>query len=190
MMAFATGAPAIAQTMPSKTVPSKAPPSIPWIRHLPTNRGVIIFVHGVTGNERTTWTSGNEFWPSMLTRDSTFDGQNIYVYGYPSPRFNKALSIDELAENMRLVLETEDVLHHDEITFVSHSMGGLITRAFILKNEALYRKFVFCTFLRHRLREAHMQLSPVSSAATSSSFNCTRCNQARITTWAPFKATG
>ena len=64
----------------------------------------------------------------MLTHDPTFNGQDIYVYHYPSPRLDRAFSIDEIADNMRLVLSTDGVLQHDEITFVSHSMGGIVTR--------------------------------------------------------------
>ncbi len=107
-----------------------------WIRHDPNNHGVIVFVHGILGDERTTWTSGNAYWPEMLTHDHTFDGQDIYMYHYPSPHLGQAFTIDEVAENMRSVLTTDGVLEHTEITFVSHSMGGIVTRAFILK----YRK--------------------------------------------------
>jgi hypothetical protein len=55
------------------------------------------------------------------------------VYEYPSPTLDKSFSVDELADNMWLVLSTDGVLKHDSITFVSHSMGGVVTRAFILK---------------------------------------------------------
>lgn len=34
---------------------------------------------------------------------------------------------------MRLVLTTDGVLRHSQLTFVSHSMSGLVTRAFLLK---------------------------------------------------------
>src|SRR5438045_4810973 len=109
-----------------------------WVRHDPMNHGVIVFVHGVMGDERSTWSFGASYWPEMLTHDSVFDGQNIYVYRYPSPRLGQTFSIDEIADNMRLVLTTDAVLQYNELTFVSHSMGGLVTRAFILK----YRKDV------------------------------------------------
>jgi pimeloyl-ACP methyl ester carboxylesterase len=107
-----------------------------WIRHEPSNHGVIVFVHGILGDERTTWTNGSSYWPEMLTHDHAFDGQDIYLYHYPSPLLGQAFTIDEVAENMRSVLTTDGVLQHTEITFVSHSMGGIVTRAFILK----YRK--------------------------------------------------
>lgn len=127
-IAFANPTLGVAQTSSSTT--------IPWVRHISTNHGVIVFVHGVLGDERSTWTSaGDHYWPSMLTGDRTFDGQNIYVYRYPSPRFQRSFSIDEVAENMRLVLETDGVLRQDAITFVCHSMGGVVTRAFIVKYQ-------------------------------------------------------
>jgi len=124
LVTIATVAPSSAQMKTQAT---------PWVRNLPNNHGVIIFVHGVLGDERSTWSSGDQYWPSTLTHDPTFDGQNIYVYRYPSPRLSRAFSIDEIADNMRLVLSTDGVLRHSELTFVSHSMGGLVTRAFILK---------------------------------------------------------
>jgi pimeloyl-ACP methyl ester carboxylesterase len=100
---------------------------------VPQNKSVILFVHGVVGDAKSTWSDGTHYWPAMLREDPAFDGQNIYVYKYPSPILGRALSIDQLADNMRLVLSTDGVLKHQSITFVSHSMGGLITRAFVVK---------------------------------------------------------
>jgi hypothetical protein len=39
-----------------------------YVRSDPNNDGVIIFVHGVTGNSRSTWTAdrSGRFWPEML----------------------------------------------------------------------------------------------------------------------------
>lgn len=104
-----------------------------FVRNLPKNKGVIVFVHGILGNPKDTWSDGSHYWPAMLRDDPSFDGQNIYVYRYPSPAFGKSFSVDELADNMRLVLASDGVLKYDSITFVSHSMGGVLTRAFILK---------------------------------------------------------
>ena len=111
-------------------------PNLPWVRNVPSNHGVIIFVHGVTGEERSTWTSDDgHFWPSMLLDDPAFEGENVYVYHYSSPRFGPALTVDQLADNMRLIFRADGVLRHKEITIVSHSMGGIVTRAFIVKYQ-------------------------------------------------------
>jgi Leucine-rich repeat (LRR) protein/pimeloyl-ACP methyl ester carboxylesterase len=108
-----------------------------WVRRQGSDhvQGVIVFVHGVLGNSWTSWLNGNFYWPEMLTRDRTFDGQDIYVYSYPSPSLSRSFSIDELADNLRLKLTANGILKYKQITFVSHSMGGLITRAFIIKYQ-------------------------------------------------------
>lgn len=107
----------------------------PWIRSTSSNNGVIVFVHGVIGDAVSTWTSGQQYWPKMLTNDPDFNGQDIYVYRYPSPRSRRSLSVDEVAENMRLVLQSDGVLDRKQITFLSHSLGGVVTRAFIVKYQ-------------------------------------------------------
>lgn len=90
---------------------------------------VIIFVHGVLGDSLSTWTNPETkaFWPDLLVKDRTFDHYNIYVYGFASPLAGKSYTIDELADNMRLVLRQAEVLGHSEFIFLSHSMGGLVT---------------------------------------------------------------
>jgi pimeloyl-ACP methyl ester carboxylesterase len=121
---------------------------LPWIRRTDPVRsdGVIVFVHGVTGNARTTWSSGGSYWPELLARDEAFNGQDVYAYGYPSPRLAKSLSIDELADNLRLILSTDGVLSYKQITFVCHSMGGLVTRSFLLKYRDIAPRVRFLYF--------------------------------------------
>jgi pimeloyl-ACP methyl ester carboxylesterase len=47
-------------------------------------------------------------------------------------------SIDELADNLRVALDSHSVfLSHKEVVFISHSMGGLVVRAFLLKYQSL-----------------------------------------------------
>ncbi len=69
----------------------------------------------------------------MLTHDPTFDGQNIYIYRYESPANDGALTIDELASNLRTSLVADGVLSENKLAFVAHSMGGIVTRGFILR---------------------------------------------------------
>jgi pimeloyl-ACP methyl ester carboxylesterase len=111
---------------------------LPWVRKQGASKahGVIVFVHGVLGNDFTSWQNGSSYWPELLIHDQTFDGQDIYVYKYPSPKLGKSFSISEIADNLRLVLSTDGVLKYKQITFVSHSMGGLVTRDFIVKYQS------------------------------------------------------
>jgi pimeloyl-ACP methyl ester carboxylesterase len=101
----------------------------------PTHRRVIIFINGIFGDAVSTWQSGNgSYWPSLLIADTDFAEADIYVHSFDSPKIATAQNIDELAGRMNDVLLVDKVLKdHDEAVFICHSMGGLITRAFLLK---------------------------------------------------------
>jgi pimeloyl-ACP methyl ester carboxylesterase len=104
------------------------------------NTSVVIFVHGITGNGGTTWTNPDTkaYWPELLKSDPDFSDANIYVYEYPSPTFSKSFTVDEIADNFRLRLEVNDVAsNHKRISIVSHSMGGLVTRALLIRYRDL-----------------------------------------------------
>jgi len=111
-----------------------------YFRQKEANTGVIIFVHGILGDSISTWTNSktNSYWPRLLTEDTAFDGYDLYIFEYPSPAFSTSYSIDELADNIRAFLIQDKVFEHQEVIFLMHSMGGLITRAFLLK----YREFI------------------------------------------------
>jgi len=117
-----------------------------YIRQFPGADTVIVFVHGVMGDAVSTWTSQNgAYWPKLLTEDATFDGTDIYAFSYPTG-FWATLSIDELAENMRADLTANKVSTYKKIIFVSHSMGGLVTRAYLLKNKDAASRTSFAYF--------------------------------------------
>jgi len=105
-----------------------------YLRNNPDNSTVIIFVHGVSGDPISTWTNVNgTYWPNLLKNDPDFDNANIYMINYSSPVIASAYSINELAECMRRDLESDKVLNHSRLIFLAHSMGGLVTREFLLK---------------------------------------------------------
>jgi pimeloyl-ACP methyl ester carboxylesterase len=117
-----------------------------YVRRSENADTVIVFVHGVLGEGKTTWTSANgSYWPEMLVKDTSFDGTDIFVYSYPTGYW-ASLTIDELAENMRAVLVANGVSKYPRLIFLSHSMGGLITRAFLLKNRDVATQTLFAYF--------------------------------------------
>jgi len=85
-----------------------------YVRNDPNNDSVIIFVHGVTGNNRSTWTSDTgRFWPQMLPEDNGFNKTSIFVYGYDSPLLGESLTIGELGENLKLILSANNMFFMD-----------------------------------------------------------------------------
>src|SRR4051812_46684359 len=104
------------------------------------NPTVIVFVHGLTGNERDTWIgksgTATSYWPDLVAHDHVFDGADIFVLGYPTPVFRKSFDIEGLVSFMRTELTRNDVLGYQNIVFVAHSLGGVVTRKFVLETPA------------------------------------------------------
>ena len=76
-------------------------------------------------------------------------------------------SIDELAENLRLILDSEGIRSGPELIFVVHSMGGLVTRALLTKYRDIAQRVKLIYFFATpttgseqalKLRERLMQL--------------------------------
>jgi pimeloyl-ACP methyl ester carboxylesterase len=112
-----------------------ATPTSFYVRHDRLPR-VIVFVHGFLGDPRKTWTHRNgAYWPEMLRDDPFFAESDIYVAGFPTSLWDgDNLQIEELADYMRLRLDADGVVQeHREIVFLCHSLGGLVTRSYLLR---------------------------------------------------------
>lgn len=141
--------------------PRSSPSDAPDLRqasepHLPgyvvTRRGgtkrVLVLVHGLTGNGKSSWTSDNgTYWPDLMKNDPVFETFDIYVYEYPTGLLGDCLPITDLANNMRAHLKNDNVLtDHEQVVFLAHSMGGLIIRQFLLRNREEAEKIPLALF--------------------------------------------
>jgi pimeloyl-ACP methyl ester carboxylesterase len=126
----------------SATLASAALAETPkFVRSTPGSKTVVVFVHGIFGNARETWTAANKsFFPELVAADDAFTGTDIYTYEYPTSFLNGPFSIDEIAESMRLYFDEDRITEYQNIIFVAHSMGGLATRAYLLKNQKVAAK--------------------------------------------------
>jgi hypothetical protein len=89
-----------------------------FVKQVEGSRTIIVFVHGIFGDGVSTWTSGPFFWPKEIASDPTFAGA-----AFPTGLW-ATLSIDELAENLRLYLPPKNTKKYDNVAFLAHSMGG------------------------------------------------------------------
>lgn len=115
----------------------------------PSQKRVIIFVNGVFGDSVSTWknTGSGAYWPELIANDPQFAGSDIYVHSFESPRLSQAQEILELARRMKNYLDAAEVVkNHDEVVFVCHSMGGLVTRAYLLDARIPPDKLSFLFF--------------------------------------------
>jgi pimeloyl-ACP methyl ester carboxylesterase len=116
-----------------------------FVKKVAGNRTIIVFVHGFFGDGESTWTSGDFYWPKEIASDPTFAGADVLVYAYPTGLW-ATLSIDELAENLRVFLPPEDAKKYDNVVFLAHSMGGLVVRDYLLKYREIARRTKFIYF--------------------------------------------
>ena len=125
-----------------------AQPTSKYIRHQPGNRRVIVFVNGIFGDWKSTWENADHFyWPEALTHDHAFDGADVYVHSFNSPKLAKAQDIANLAARFGDFLQTDHVLtDHDQVIFLCHSMGGLVVERLILRHQELAPKVKFLFF--------------------------------------------
>lgn len=105
-----------------------------YVRERAGANGLIVFVHGVTGNATSTWTNAktSAYWPQLVADDPAFADEDVFVYEYPSPKLATAFNINELAEDLRLTL-AGPLAAHKRVTFLAHSMGGLVVRQYLIK---------------------------------------------------------
>jgi pimeloyl-ACP methyl ester carboxylesterase len=100
------------------------------------NESVIVLVHGVLGDPRSTWTNEQTkaYWPEMMAKDPHFNRFDIYVVGYPSSFLVRDYSVNELVEVLRRDLDSANIFsRYKRIYFLCHSMGGLVVRAFLVR---------------------------------------------------------
>ncbi|MBI4383763.1 MAG: tetratricopeptide repeat protein [Nitrospinae bacterium] len=95
---------------------------------------LIVFIHGINGDPVGTWTNDKTrfFWPEELSKDEEFQDADVWSFGYDSgcgPSFN----IREIAKHLETELrEKLNGGRYSSISFVAHSMGGLVFREFVL----------------------------------------------------------
>lgn len=105
-------------------------------------RRVIIFVHGLAGDGHGSWTAENKaYWPAIVAADPQLAGFDVYVYQYDTNPFNSCMSIEDLRVQARRRLIDDGLTRdYDEIVWVAHSMGGIVTREVILLEPELANK--------------------------------------------------
>jgi len=129
-------------TLAPGSIPNVAPPGPRggYVRG-PGGKRVIVFVNGLFGDAVSTWTNTNRaYWPAMIAHDPDFDSVDVYVHSFQSPKLARAQQIQDLAARLKDYLVADRVLDHEEIVFIAHSMGGLVTRAFLLKQRSSAQK--------------------------------------------------
>ena len=109
------------------------------------NKKIIVFVHGVTGTPRDTWTAERDgkkyYWPDLVLEDPRFQDYDLLVMSYYTPSLDIGPSISQIAEALQKDLELHKVMpdktgksNYDEVIFICHSMANLVIRHLMIVN--------------------------------------------------------
>lgn len=97
---------------------------------------MIVFVHGLHG-DRNTWRAANgAYWPQLIQADPHFQKSDVVVAEYPTPSAHGQYSTAQLSEILYQKLERQKVWDHQEVVFITHSLGGLVTEEMLLHHPA------------------------------------------------------
>ncbi|WP_054024819.1 ABC-three component system protein [Bacillus sp. FJAT-28004] len=120
---------------------------------------LVLLIHGLGAPE--TWVEPGRDWAKLITSDPQITDTDIGIVTYDTSKLisslfgiegnfevlgrrisvskTSPLSIDQLAIQLKTILNTTTYRKYEKIVIVGHSMGGLIGKRFIL-NEYLHRK--------------------------------------------------
>lgn len=116
------------------------------------NDAVLVFIHGVLSDSRGCWLYDDRktgkpanYWPHLIETDHRFNNPGIYLAGYHTSKTNGDFPIRDCADMVFEYLSSRDaasrepVLSRSKITFICHSMGGIVARSMLVNHQDDFR---------------------------------------------------
>lgn len=101
----------------------------------PENGTVVIFIHGVMSDANAWRNANGTYWPSLLTDDPRTRGLGIYIFEYETGLFSGTYRINDAVDALKNHLQLDRVSAARRIVFVCHSMGGIVARRYLVREE-------------------------------------------------------
>lgn len=122
-----------------------------WYCHHESDE-VLVFVHGILSDSLNCWLARDKhgtpvaYWPSLIASDSRFRNIGIYLGGYHTSVNSGDFPIQQCAAELLSFFKTTDshgrppVLSKKKITFVCHSMGGIVVRDLLCEHRDEFKE--------------------------------------------------
>lgn len=104
----------------------------------PERIGDVVFVHGLNGKLRETWSSKNGFWPEWLAEDCL--NIDVWSFGYQASATGgpgAAMALLDRANTLLAILKNAG-LGTKPVCFITHSMGGLLVKKMLRNANDLH----------------------------------------------------
>lgn len=111
------------------------------------SENAVVFLHGVDGDWKTTWTSRSGFfWPESLGKNTGWATSSL-SYDVHTKWGGTTMPLEDRADNILDLLSVhEEIVNRRNIAIVAHSFGGLVLKAVI--RRASERKDLYSSFLK------------------------------------------
>jgi pimeloyl-ACP methyl ester carboxylesterase len=107
-----------------------------WIRTAKNGLN-IIFIHGINSSEECWRHNNGSYWPNLLKDESELADLGIYVFSYRTGLNTGSYSLSDIVDSLREYFFLDDLISNSGIIFVCHSMGGIVTRRFLVKEQSV-----------------------------------------------------
>jgi pimeloyl-ACP methyl ester carboxylesterase len=96
----------------------------------------IVFIHGILSDGESCWRHPNgTYWPQLVAASDGADRLTIFVYTYQSDVFSRDYNLDDVVADFRQRARTAAVERHQSVVLVGHSMGGIVARRFLVRQQ-------------------------------------------------------
>jgi pimeloyl-ACP methyl ester carboxylesterase len=107
---------------------------------------VVVFVHGIFSDNRNAWAYvdsknglNSQYWPELIERDLRLERPAIFLGGYFTSLDSGPYDTAQAAGELRDAIKREKVLEKQNIIFIAHSTGGIVSRYLLVHNQELFR---------------------------------------------------
>lgn len=106
-----------------------------WIRDAKNGLNVV-FIHGINSSEECWRHKDGSYWPTLLKNESELTDIGIYVFSYRTSLNTGSYSISDIVDSFREYFKLDKLIDSSGIIFVCHSMGGIVTRRFLVNQQS------------------------------------------------------
>lgn len=97
----------------------------------------IIFIHGINSSKDCWKHENGAYWPNLLKDESELADIGIYVFSYRTGINTGFYSLSDIVDSLREYFLLDDLISSTGVIFVCHSMGGIVTRRFLVNQYSM-----------------------------------------------------